>query len=183
VRWVPALVAVACALSGCIGDDDGPTTTEAVAAGTAPPAPPPGPGSPFCEGVTAMTARIDGDDPPADVAAFVADSYRELLTVAPPELVPDLEAMITLLGEARPSGTEVVGTEVGGTEVGGTAVASADDVVASVVLVTPGERIADYVAENCGRVGANPGPPATPPAGGYDTVADTAPATSAAAGP
>jgi hypothetical protein len=167
VRCASALVAVTCVLAGCIGDDDAPTTSAPAATGSAAPAPPPGPGSPFCDGVTEMTARLDGDDPPADVAAFVADSYRDLLNVAPPELTGDLEAMIAGLGGAPPTGTEVAGT----------AAASADDVAASVVLVTPAERIADYVSENCGRVGANPGPPATPPGGGYDTVADTAPAT------
>lgn len=167
------LAAAACVLAGCSGDDDAPATTVAVAGGTAAPAPAPGPGSPFCDGITAMTARIDGDDPPADVAAFVADSYRALLSVAPAELVPDLEAMIGALSGAPASGTDALGT----------AAPSADDVAATVVLVTPAERIADYVAENCARVGANPGPPPTPPGGGYDTVADTAPATSAPAAP
>jgi hypothetical protein len=172
VRRVPALVAAASVLAGCIGDDDAPAPTTPVAAGSAVPATLPGLGSPFCDGITAMTARLDGDDPPADVAAFVAASYSELLGVAPPELAPDLQALIAALGGATPGGTEVAGTA-----------AASDDVVASVVLVTPAERIADYVAENCGRVGANPGPPATPPGAGYDTVADTAPATSSPAAP
>ena len=174
MRWAPALAAVAWLLAGCTGDDDAPATTVPVAAGgTAAPAPAPGPGSPFCDGITAMTARIDGDDPPADVAGFVADSYGELLSVAPAELVPDLEARIAALSGGPASGTDALGT----------AAPSADDVAATVVLVTPAERIADYVAENCGRVGANPGPPATPPGGGYDTVADTAPSTSVPAAP
>ena len=173
MRSAAALVAVACVLAGCTGDDDAPATTMPVAGDTAAPAPAPGLGSPFCDGITAMTARIDGDDPPADVAGFVADSYRELLSVAPPELVPDLEAMIAALSGVPASGTDLAGT----------AAPSADDVAASVVLITPAERIADYVAENCRRVGANPGPPATPPGGGYDTVADTVSAPSASAAP
>lgn len=159
-----ALVAVAC--TG--GDDPADATPPTAPAGTAA-EPAPGPGSPFCAGVAEITAALDGDSPPADVTAFLAEAYGNLIAVAPAVLVPDLEALVASLGEDPVAATTGAGT---------TATVPSDDLAPPVLVVTPGERVADYVADECGRIGANPGPPATPPSGGYDTVADTTPPTS-----
>lgn len=164
-----ACVLLALTAVACTGDDDADAPTASAApAGTVSAALPTL--SPFCTGIAEMTARLGADDAPDDVTAFLIGSYQDLLPVAPPELTADLEALIASL--SAPSTTTTTG-------VPSTAVSVApDDLAPPVLVVTPGERIADYVAEQCGRIGANPGPPATPPGGGYDTVADTPPPTS-----
>lgn len=168
MRVAVALLAVV-ALAGCSGDDD---------ADTEPTAPPgsavvtsPGLGSPFCDRVAEMTAALDADEPPDDVEAFLIEAYQDLAALAPADLVPDLEAMVAALRGSEV--TTTVATSVPAT-------APADNSVPPVVVVTPGERIADYIATNCGRIDANPGPQATVPTGGYDTLPDTVPPTSGA---
>lgn len=160
------------ALAACSGDDDAEAPPDSeVASGTVA-VTEPGIGSSFCDRVSEMTAALDADEPPDDVTTYLIDAYQDLIAIAPADLVPDLEAMVRVLS-APPATTPPAGAP----DAAGTA--PADDAVPPVVVVTPGERVAEYVAEHCGRIDANPGPSATPPSGGYDTVADTGPATSA----
>lgn len=171
-----AAAAAGLALLGCTGGDD--ATGSPLTTAPAEPAPTtqPGLGSPFCIGIQLMSARLDAEPPLADVNGFLVAAYTELLPVTPAALVPDVEAMIASLG-GDPT-TVPVGTAPAGTAAVTTV--PADDVAPGVVLVNPADRIADYVAANCGRVESNPGPPATPPGGGYDTRPDTVPSTTSA---
>ncbi len=160
---IAACVLVALAAVACSGDDatPGPASAAPAPAGSVA-ATVPGPDSRFCEGVATIAASLDGASPPDDVPGFLAESYRELIAVAPFELVPDLEALVGALdGQSAADATAPSSPP---------ADAASDQSPVTVVVVTPGERVAQYVAENCGRVDANPGPPATPPAGGFDTV-------------
>ena len=174
-RGVLAGIALAGAVlfGGCTSDDDPAEPAASAAPATTAPAAPPG--SPFCAGVAEITATLDGD-PPDDLGAYLIGAYQDLLPVTPAELAPDLEALIGAL--SRPASAASDPTTPASTPATGTAVTAApDDVAPPLIVVTPGERVAEYVAEHCGRIDANPGPAATPPAGGYDTVADTAPPT------
>lgn len=168
---VAATVLAAVLLMGCSGDDagDDPAVSAPVTGNVAATAP--GLGSPFCDRVAEMSAALDADEPPDDVTTYLVDAYHDLLAVAPPDLVPDLEAMVAALS-APPTATDNDPVTTG--------TAPADDAVPPVVVISPSERVAEYVAEHCGRIDANPGPSATPPSGGYDTVADTVPVTSGA---
>lgn len=161
----PALAAVALALLGCTGggDDDAgaPGTDGPPAAGAV--APPPS-ASPFCEGMLAIADRLSGDDRPADVTAYLVDAYREVLPDAPAELAADLEALITSLERGDDAASASPTTWPVATSV------PADDVVPTVIVVLPAERVAEYVSEHCARVEANPGPPPTQPSGGLGTL-------------
>ncbi|HWL44594.1 MAG TPA: hypothetical protein VNQ73_16760 [Ilumatobacter sp.] len=165
-RVAVAWAAVVVVATACTGDDDG---GEPVAPGVSGPATTePEMTSPFCTGIAEVTARLAGDDLPADLDGFLADAYQDLLPVAPAELVPSIEALVASLGLSSPVITTVPGTDV---------TLPPDNVAPPVVVVTPGEQLAEYVAEHCARIDANPGPAATVPSGGIDTVADTAPTT------
>lgn len=165
-------LAGALVLAGCTGDDD--AAEPAASAAPATTAPTANPGSPFCAGIAEITTTLDGD-PPDDLGVYLIGAYKDLLPVTPPEVAPDLEALIAAL--SRPASASPGATTPASTPATGTAAAAPDDVAPPLIVVTPGERVAEYVAEHCGRTDANPGPAATPPAGGYDTVADTAPPT------
>jgi len=162
---VIARLALALALAGglaglaaCDGDDAASATTAPLPPGVTPT---PSPESPFCVGMGAIFERIE-NDPPADLAAYVAGAYRELLAVTPAELTTDLEAMIAQLeapASAAPTTAPTAGTAVESVP---------DNVLPTVIVVSPGERVADYVDQVCNRVGANPGPPATQPADPFE---------------
>lgn len=149
------------ALAACIGGDDdaAPGTAAERPAGTV--VPPPS-ASPFCEGMLAIADRLAGDDRPTDVAAFLVEAYREILADAPAELTPDLEALIESLEQDSELDVATATTSV---------TAPPDNVVPTVIVLLPAERVANYVTEHCGRVEANPGPPPTEPSGGIATIA------------
>lgn len=159
------LVAVVALVAACDGDDTAaPATTPPTEIdGTVAPAPQ----SPFCEGINAVMDRLD-NDPPDDTRTFLADSYRELLGVAPAELVPTLE---TLIGGLTETATTPPADDSGGADESDGTVP--DDVPPSFVVASPADLLSDYVDANCSRVGANPGPAPTVPGEGFDVTPDT----------
>lgn len=130
------------------------TTTVALPPGVTPT---PGPESPFCTGVNGVLDRLE-NDPPDDVPAYLAETYQELLGVAPAEMVPVLEALIATNG----GGPSVETTLPDGTV--------PDNVTPTVIVASAADRLTDYFDAHCSRVAANPGPADTVPDAGPDTT-------------
>lgn len=194
-----ALIGLLGACSG--GDDD--TTTDS--AGTAAPTDSVADSNPdpFCAAMNVISVRLQ-NDPPDDEAAFIVAGYTAALPLAPPELIADLETLIVQLGGELPAdapepptvpaqATPAVGsvattaatstTAVPDTATAISVLGQPDEAVVDTIAVTPAEHLAYYLDVNCDRVEANPGPPATVPEGGFDTVPDTrTPVTSGATG-
>ncbi len=102
-RRSAALALATAVLAACIGGgDDGDETTD----GSVPEIPtvtaPAERGTPFCETMIEISDRVT-TDPPADITAFVIESYEAILEDVPAEIRPDFEYVLAdLRGDPLP---------------------------------------------------------------------------------
>lgn len=102
VRTGVATVAVTLAVTlaaGCTGDDATGGTVPGTAAPPGTVEVPPARLSPFCQGMIDLSAQL-ASDPPDDERAYIVERYRALLDVVPPEIEPELRAVLARLEDA-----------------------------------------------------------------------------------
>lgn len=163
--------------AGCDGDD-GDATDGATADGAAPrPVEPRAEWStPFCEAMVDLSNRLISD-PPADPTALVVETYERIVDDVPPEIRQDFLAVLAGLqatGEAPAETSVPAATD---DTVPPPSVGSIEDFADEGYLPDddPALRLTAYVDATCRGTQNNPGPAATQPQGGFDTVASTVP--------